>query len=106
LRHEKSQFDAVDRRGRISVFEPALRETPSTNLQTPENFQISNTKPKGRCWGRRGAGRFLSLKLGASLELGLWDSELVPWALIFSKIRMRPIPGCLTKPTCIAHIGP
>jgi len=32
----------------------------------------------------------LSLELGASLELGVWNLELVPWILSFTKIEMRP----------------
>jgi len=30
----------------ILVFEPPLSETPSTNSQAPEKFQISNSKPQ------------------------------------------------------------
>src|SRR5438445_5951411 len=33
----------------------------------------------------------LSLELGASLELGVWNLELVAWSLSFSKVEMRPI---------------
>jgi hypothetical protein len=76
--------------GRISVFELPLSETPSTKLQAPEKFQNSNTKPQNKCRGQRRAGRFLSLELRASLELGVWNLELVAWALSFSKIEMRP----------------
>src|SRR6266702_6481714 len=59
---------------------PSSREVP--NLKTPN--------PKNRCRGKQRAGRFLSLELGASLELGVWNWELVAWALSFSKIEMRP----------------
>src|SRR5207244_6408975 len=41
------------------------------------------------------AGRFLSLVLGASLELGVWNWELVAWALSFSKIEMHLGNVCL-----------
>jgi hypothetical protein len=34
----------------------------------------------------------LSLGLGASLELGVWNLELFAWALNFSKIEMRSLP--------------
>ena len=59
---------------------PSSREAP--NLKTPT--------PKNRCRGKRRAGRFLSLEIGASLELGVWNLELVAWALSFPKIEMRP----------------
>jgi len=42
--------------------------------QTPSSSKISNATYRGR---PRRAGRFWSLKLGASLELGFWNLELV-----------------------------
>jgi hypothetical protein len=39
--------------------------------------------------GQTAASRFLSLELGASLELGVWNLELFAWALSFSKIETR-----------------
>src|SRR5439155_9134644 len=74
--------------GPVSAFEPSLSETPSTSTkpQAPEKFQISNTNPPKQTRGKRSAGRFLSLELGASLELGTWTLELVAWALGFLKI--------------------
>src|SRR5439155_8515014 len=59
---------------------PSSREDP--NLKTPN--------PKNRCRGKRRAGRLLSLELGASLEPGVWNLELVARALSFSIIQMRP----------------
>jgi hypothetical protein len=35
---------------------------------------------------------FLSVELGASLELGVWNLELFAWALSFSKLEMGPHP--------------
>jgi len=60
------------------------------NPQAPEKFQISSPKPQNKCRGKRRAGPFLSLELGASLELGVWNLELFAWVLSFSKIEMRP----------------
>src|SRR5438094_8797125 len=68
----------------ISSSEPVSSETPSTKPQAPVEFQISNTKPQIRCRGKRSAGRCLSLELGASLELGVWNLELFAWNLSFS----------------------
>jgi hypothetical protein len=39
---------------------------------------------------KRRAGRCLILELGASLELGVWNLELVAWDLSFSKIQLWP----------------
>src|SRR5437867_3733108 len=57
---------------------PSSREVP--NLKTPD--------PKTDA-GANG-GWFLSLELGGSLELGVWNLELVAWALSLPKIEMRP----------------
>src|SRR6266542_3182390 len=65
----------------------------SSKSQTP--------KRKTRCRGKRRAGRFLSLELGASLELGVWNLELVAGALSFSKIEMCPHRPC--TPQLIGH---
>jgi len=70
----------------VGVFNGRLSETPSTKLQALEKFQISNTKRQNRCRAKRRAGRLLSFELGGSLELGVWNWELVAWALGFSKI--------------------
>jgi hypothetical protein len=44
------------------------------------------------------------LEIGASLELGVWNLELVAWALSFSKVGMRaPWLGCLIK--IVANAG-
>jgi hypothetical protein len=59
--------------GRLSVFELALSETPSTKPQTPEKFQISSTKPQNQVPGQ--AARSSVFELGASLELGGWEFE-------------------------------
>src|SRR5438552_12695981 len=82
----------------ISSSEPVSSETPSTKPQAPVKFQISNTKPQIRCRGKRRAGRFLSLELGASLELGVWNWELVARALSFSKIEKRPCSATALLP--------
>jgi len=52
--------------------------------------------------GKRRAGLFLSLGLGASLELGVWNLELVAWVLSFSGIEMRP--GCVEKLTLACRL--
>src|SRR6266699_3094642 len=70
--------------GRISVFEPPPSQTPNPKHQRSSKSQAPN--PKNRCRGKRRAGRFLSLELRASLELGVWNLELVAWAPSFSKI--------------------
>src|SRR5439155_8561121 len=57
----------------------SLSETPSTKSQAPKKFQISNAKPKNRYRGKPRAGRFLSLGLAASFELGVWNLELLAW---------------------------
>jgi hypothetical protein len=77
-------------RGRISVFEPALSETPSTKHQGPEKFQNSNTKPQYQMLGRTTRRSVLSLELGASLELGNWELGAFCCALSFSKLEVRP----------------
>src|SRR2546426_9869866 len=65
----------------------AKNQAPNPKLQRSSKSQAPN--PKNRCRGKRRAGRFLSLELGASLELGVWNLELVAWARSFSKIEMR-----------------
>jgi len=78
---------------RISVFELPPSETPSTKPQAPEKFQISKHQTPKTDAGANGAGRFLSLELGASLELGVWILELVAWALFGQQsfdFAMRP----------------
>src|SRR5207247_9103853 len=74
---------------------PAI-ETPKTKLQTPKKSQVQSSK-------RRPSPRACSLELlwslelgvwclgpGASMELGIWNLELVAWALSFSKLEIRP----------------
>src|SRR5881396_4135470 len=89
-----------------------LSETPSTKPQAPEKVQNRNTKnqapntkeiPSSKL---QTAARASSLELGASLEfgawclvfgtwcffgLGVWDLELLAWALSFSKTETRPV---------------
>jgi hypothetical protein len=69
-----------------------LGETPNTKPQAPVKLQISNTNPpKKQMPGQTARRSFLSLELGASLELGVWNLELVVWGLSFPKIQKRPI---------------
>src|SRR5436190_1701841 len=75
----------------------AKHQAPNPKLQRSSKSQTPNSKSK--CRGKRRAGRFLSLELGASLELGVWNLELVAWALSFSKIEMRP-----ARPAARAHL--
>src|SRR5437667_9954594 len=82
---------------RISLFGPPPSKTPSTKPQAPEKFKSQTPNPKNRCGGQRRAGRFQSLEFGASLELGVWNGELVAWALSFSKIEMRPVSISVLK---------
>src|SRR5439155_10416215 len=56
----------------------ALTETPSTKLQAPEKFQISNTKPQNT-WGK--TARSSVFELGAWCFFGVWNLELVAWLL-------------------------
>src|SRR5881396_1398529 len=67
-----------------------LSETPNTKHQAPEKFRNRNTKnqppntkeiPSSKL---QTAARASSLELGASLEFGAWNLELVAWALSFS----------------------
>src|SRR6266567_3183007 len=59
----------------------AKHQAPKPKLQRRSKSQAPN--PKNRCRGKRRAGRYLSLQLGASLELGVWfgafrlDSQLL-----------------------------
>src|SRR2546426_12740652 len=62
----------------------AKNQAPNPNLQRSSKSQTPN--PKNRCRGQRRAGWFLSLELGASLELGVWNLQLLAWALGFSKL--------------------
>jgi hypothetical protein len=64
----------------------ALSETPSTKPQAPEKCQISNTKRQNTWGAKRRAVLFLSFELGASLELGVWNLELVPPSLAIGEI--------------------
>src|SRR5205809_3921797 len=66
----------------------AKHQAPNPKLRRSSKSQTPNHK--NRCRGKRRAGRFLSLELGASLELGVWNLELVAWALSLSKIEMPP----------------
>src|SRR5438552_742490 len=52
----------------------AKHQASKPKLQRSSNLKTSN--PKNRCRGKRRAGRVLSLVLGASLELGVWNLEL------------------------------
>src|SRR5438477_12788373 len=92
----------------ISASEPVSSETPSTKPQAPlkikfscyvehgvhgDSGEIPNLKtpnPQNRCRAKRRAGRFLSLELGASLDLGVWNLELLTWSLCSSETQMRP----------------
>src|SRR5206468_6943712 len=66
--------------------------------------------PKNRCRDRRRAGRFLRLELGASLELGIWNLELVASALGCSQIENRhnrwPAQALIEFQTFLLHAGP
>src|SRR2546426_6842803 len=66
----------------------AKNQAPNPKLQRSSKSQAPN--PKNRCRCNRCAGPFLSLELGASLELGVWNLELFALALSFSKIEIRP----------------
>src|SRR5437773_2198579 len=66
----------------------AKHQEPRTKLQRSSKSQASNLKTRCRC--ERCAGWFLSLALGASLELGDWELGAFCWALSFSKVEMRP----------------
>src|SRR6185369_14172730 len=65
---------------------PSLTETPSTKLQAPEKFQVSNTKHQKQMPGPTARRWFF--ELGAWCFFGVWNLELVAWALSFSKIEM------------------
>src|SRR6266568_3392567 len=71
-RHRFSSARA-SRVGGISVFEPPPSETPSTKLQKQMPAQ-----PR--------AARCLSLELGASLELGVWNWALFVWVFPFTAV--------------------
>src|SRR6266568_5478088 len=57
----------------------AKHQASKPKLQRSSNLKTSN--PQNRCRGKRRAGRVLSLVLGASLELGVWNLELFSWLL-------------------------
>jgi len=66
----------------ISVFEPPPSQKPSTKPQAPEEFQSPKHQPPKEVLGQKARKieerpRFLSLELGASLELGVWNLELL-----------------------------
>src|SRR6266542_4097323 len=81
----------INRVPRVLSHRRAKHQAPNPKLQMGSKPQ--NTNPQIRCRDKRRAGRFLSLELGASLELGVWNLELLAWALSFSKTGMRPPPG-------------
>src|SRR5438552_12035378 len=63
------------------------------NHQTPSSREVPNLKhetSRTDVEGKRHAGRFLSFELRASLDLGVWNLEIVAWPPNFSKIEMRP----------------
>src|SRR5438552_3490863 len=65
------------------------------NHQTPSSREVPNLKhetSRTDVEGKRHAGRFLSFELRASLDLGVWNLEIVAWPPNFSKIEMRPWP--------------
>src|SRR6266581_7484878 len=88
-----SQF-LSHRRAKHQASKPKLQRIPKS-----QKHQI----PQNRCRGKRRAARFLSLELGASLELGVWNLELFAWALSFSKIETRPGRARLLP---LIHSGP
>jgi hypothetical protein len=63
----------------------------NTKHQTPNSREVPNLKYQTHgCRGQRHEGRFLSLMLGASLDFGVWNLELLARALALTK-------GALTK---------
>src|SRR6266576_626130 len=72
-------------------------ETPKTKLQTPKKSQVPSSKPRPalRAWSLELLWSLelgvWCLGLGASLELGAWNLELIAWALGLSKIEMSPL---------------
>ena len=83
--------------GRISAERNTQHQSPSSR----ESSKSQNTKPPNRRRGKRRAARFLSLELGASLEVGVWDLELFAWALGSSKIEIRLIPWAHRSVACV-----
>src|SRR5438876_9343083 len=63
----------------------STHQAPKPKLQKSSKSQNTNFQN-----GSRGQTAFLSLLLGSSLELGVWNLELFAWALNFSKIGVRP----------------
>src|SRR6266496_414466 len=72
------------RPGGASVFEPALSETPS-KLQRSSKSQAPN--PKKQMPGQTAHRSVLSLGLGASLELGVWNWSFLPGLSASQKLR-------------------
>ena len=81
----------------------AKHQAPNPKLQRSSKSEAPNSK--NRCWGKRRAGRFLSLELGASLELGVWNLELLAWALSLTRIEMPSAPVPL-RINCCHHVDP
>src|SRR5438876_3570684 len=71
------------------VFMPSCQkhQAPSSKLQRSSKSQTPNLKM--RCRDKRRAGRFLSLELDASLELGDWELGAFYWAVSLSKVEMH-----------------
>src|SRR6266496_1883283 len=65
--------------GRISPNQPRCDGTGEL-LGSYAAATEQNPKPQKQMPGKRRAGRFLSLELGASLELGVWNWEIVALA--------------------------
>src|SRR6266699_398125 len=87
--------------GRISVFEPPPSQTPNPKHQRSSKSQAPN--PKNRCRGKRRTGRFLSLELGASLELGVWNLELFAWAPCPLPVRGFEALNVCQNPTAVVR---
>src|SRR5262245_16153921 len=63
----------------------------NTKHQTPSSREVPNPKHQPKQMpGQRRAAWFLRLELGASLELGVWDLELVARALELLKDQEAP----------------
>src|SRR6185369_10667187 len=63
--------------------EPPLSEAPNT--QTPSSREFQNLKPQPPKHIPGQTVRRSVVELGASLELGVWNLELVAWALSLLK---------------------
>jgi hypothetical protein len=66
------------------LFEPPLSETPSTEAQAPEKFQISSPEPQKHRPGQTARRSAFSFELGASLEFGIWS--FLPGLSAFQKL--------------------